>query len=124
MIEQDSAVNSQISVGRSISWCLLNGGVFALAILGVQYGEEWALNIFKFLLWMVVVLYGIGLSSPDSRSALSKKGRSVPAVVSLLFDLSLAIFLAAYGLFFYAALQVIQMIFYEGIYAGTEDNDG
>jgi hypothetical protein len=102
-------------VGKVVGWILINGAMATLCVAGVWFEIAWAGNLFKFVLWFATITYVLGalakgLRTPTYVEVESKGGfrSTVPAWISILYDILITVLLAACGWFFYATLNVIQ----------------
>lgn len=106
---------------RRLSWVLQNGAVVGLAWYGVVEGVEWAANILRFLIPLVIALYVLLLIGINADAAIKRKakeaGPSVPGWLNLAYDLALALFLAAHGWFVYAGLVMVLWALSSALYA-------
>jgi hypothetical protein len=98
-------------VGRFLIWVAAQSINYILVYQGLHEHHPMAFNVFKFLCWVFIALYMLGLvaeaNDPTMQGRLIKN-RSVPGWLSVVSDLGIAIFLAAYGHWFYAGLVMFQ----------------
>lgn len=96
---------------RAIQWTLFNGAICACAWFGYVEGNEYCSNIFAFAsgsaLFFGVLSFFVSSKSKDD---IKKKGRSVPAFVSVMSGLFLIAICAAYGHWFFATAWAISML--------------
>lgn len=95
---------------RIFLWFIINSAIAVLGILGLVYAITYAKNIFFFTIWVVTIMYIIGLCVEDIRTEIRKKGRSVPAWLAVTYDIGIILLLAAFSHFLLATLWVIQAI--------------
>jgi hypothetical protein len=81
---------------RVIAWGLINSAYGYCAWLAV-YGNSGAKNLFIFVLWIALISSVLVSCNEDLRQKAQKKGRSIPAWLSVAFDVSLMCFLAWHG---------------------------
>ena len=104
-----------------LSWFIINGVISALAIFGIIYGVDWAYNIFRFIMWLITLIYIIGaFGVVEGDENINKAVRPVPSFISTTYYLPLMLFLAGHGIFLYAILQFIHLYCYEFIYRTIE----
>jgi hypothetical protein len=84
-----------------IFWSTLELGV---AYLWLFQGIQWAENLTRFWIVFGLVCYSLIAFNSSARLELSKKGRSVPAVLSKITCFALVVALAVHGNFFLAGL--------------------
>lgn len=107
-------------VKRILLWILVNGAVLVVAICATTYSMVWASNILRFLVWFQVAVNILVVAIPKAREESAKRGASVPLGVSMSYDIGLAVLLAGYGWFFYAALVIVQGVLHCAIYNTDE----
>lgn len=83
-------------MGHAALWFVMNGAFAALLWFGFVEGVEGAHNASLCLVWANFVL-SWGMLVPGVRKELAKKGRSVPAVMNVLYDLGVTFFLVWFG---------------------------
>jgi len=107
-------------ITRRFFWVLINIS-FAIAFYGGYFkGIEWLANIFKFFFWFNVISTISCYLSDDAKNRMREKGRAVPRFVTIFYDLSIIIVLAALGKFVLASFWMLQMGAEQSIYEGTK----
>ena len=91
-------------IGKAFVWFILAGFSADCAFNKTQWG--W--NIFRFVEWTMTILYIFAILGKSKQK--QKISRSVPAIISLIYDFSLAIALAGFGHFGYASLVIVQQL--------------
>lgn len=109
------------SIRRVTEWIILNGVIAYFAYIGFVNDIQYAENLFKFVIWFSFVVTLLCVISEEVTTKLNKKGKAVPRIMSLGYDMAIALFLASLGMFFYATLVVIQMFLYDYIYNYNKD---
>ena len=96
---------------KILKWFLVNALIDSMLVWGIVYGNPNAKNVGLFFLWTYSILAIISILPKDQKivKKLRKKGRSVPAGVSIFVDICTIVFLAYYGYFFLAVLWLFQM---------------
>ena len=101
---------------RIAMFIMLTGLMQFCAIYGLLYHVEWAKNIILFMVWAMGIITTLIFSAKDVRNEIRRKGRSVPAWVSICTDLVILIILASVGRFVTAAAMLWQMACEAAIY--------
>ena len=89
---------------RVLNWIFWNTLQLGVAYLWLFQGIQWAENLTRFWIAFGFACYLLIAFSSSARLELSKKGRSVPAVLSKITCFVLVAALAAHGNFFLAGL--------------------
>lgn len=93
----------------------LDTGFAWMAYQAMSNENQWCWNIVRFWLWWAVIL--AAASNADGvKEIIVKKGRSIPAWLSLAYDACLSVYLAAYGHFFFAAMVMIMTMCQQAAY--------
>lgn len=98
-------------------WLLTNGITYLLLALGLMTGFGWAWNLYAFLSWLAVFIYGIQCLA----KARPEFDRSVPAILDIIIDFGAAAACAAFGHWFYAILKLVEIVEYQHFYSKKEE---
>jgi hypothetical protein len=103
--------------GNRIGFVVGNIVWYSTAIAGMAYSNVYAFNTFKFFTWFLVIMWTIiflGTALDDKHIPMEERG--FPGIISSLTDITLALIVAAFGHWFYAALIVYQQFCEVGVY--------
>jgi hypothetical protein len=117
------------SIGRLLKWCLINGFMAVMFYLGIVEKNQGAINVFKFMFWVMVffnTVIAFSVSKDEKMKAKMLKNRP-PLVMRVgmgLFDATLALCLAYLGWFWTAGFAIWDLLVEQGIYFDKEkDNE-
>lgn len=101
---------------RTLRSILINIGLLYCLFAWVSYGYDWAENIYKFVIWVQLLMSLCVLISDKVRRKAREKGRSIPKTVSFIYDIISLVLLVGWGSVLYGVLYFIQSIFLFAIY--------
>src|SRR6185312_5260989 len=90
-----------------LRWALINAIVLALMIVGLR-GHKTAWNVFVFVQWFATIVCVLVFLAKEAPFVKDSPGRSVSNWVEATFDFGVALALAAFGHFGYAAMSLLQ----------------
>jgi len=101
---------------RAIYWTATNSAMAALAWYAVN-GSMGAANVLVFVTWFVLSLVSLSFFLPDEEiEKIQKKGRSVPAWMSFVYDTAFVLFLVWNGWFLTAIATTLTAILVAGFW--------
>jgi hypothetical protein len=107
-------MKQQGRIATVITWCIMNTIWYACAIMGTVYHEHHFLSVFKFMTWLMVVMWSLCIVGKFSTMFLNEDfqmpKRYIPAMVGFISDFGLATIAAAGGFWFYAILIMYQCV--------------
>lgn len=116
-----------MSTGRRIKvvciWLLMNSLTCLMVALGA-IGFGWAWNIYTFLAWMGVIVFGLLAVTKAEQPLLYKDPtyeRPVPALLDIILDSGVAVACAAFGHWFYAMLKILEVVLYQYFYGEVKE---
>lgn len=104
---------------RVTKWLAVNAGMaFALAF-GVQ-GHPHAWNIFVFVQWFTTIAVALIFYCKSAPFMKDFPDRTVPSWIDFLYDVGIALTLAAFAHFGYASMSLIQFYLMNVVYSNAE----
>ena len=91
----------------AIFWITVNFGLVAAAVLGLYQNNDSAMNVLVFVTWMEFVCAILLCMQKDAQEKMKKKGRSVPAWISVSCDVFTVVAFASTGHFGYATMKFL-----------------
>lgn len=106
---------------KAIKWFLING-LFGFAIyMGFVEQHEGAYNLAMFLSWFVIIV-SFFMMADQVIEKMKKQGRSVPAWISISFDISVTITIIWFGAWVTGAFYLLHALIHEAAWKkATED---
>lgn len=101
---------------RVLKWFVINGLFVACMYLGFYEQHEGAYNVAMFMAWIAIVLSPLMLMG-DVLKAMNKKGRSMPAWISISFDIMVVLAFVWFGALVTAIFYAIHIFITEGAWS-------
>lgn len=93
-------------------WLITNLAMGFILWVGIVDGIDGARNLGLFLVWAISIL-SITMLIPAVQEEISKKGRSIPRPINIMFDFAIACFLAWHGYIVTSIAYAIHIILQE-----------
>jgi hypothetical protein len=101
---------------RVCKWILVNAAVLAVLIYGLHgYHKAW--NVFVFFQWFTTIVLTLLYCAKDAPFVKDYPPPTFPGWVEFVYDFGIALGLAAFGHFFYAALSMTQFYLLQAFYS-------
>lgn len=95
-----------------IGGMVLNALYWAAIVYGTVYNESYAMNLFKFFTWLLVVCWTVNCAAKvcaeQSKIDYPVQKRYIPGIVTFMSDFGIACLAAAFGHWVYASLVMFQ----------------
>lgn len=100
---------------RAITWWIVNAACAGLLYVGYFLGVEGAKNLFLFLVWLNL-LTCLCMLNGDVQKSIREKGRSVPAWISVGYDVAMVAVMVWIGLWFTASAFTLAAFLHNGVF--------
>ncbi len=110
-------MSAKYTAPRVFRWLAIQGAFGASAYFGIFRHIEWCDNIFVFISWLNAILLTFAVFADEVKKTMTDPGRPVPRWLSVTFDISVILSLAAVGRFGMASLWAWQASCEIAVYA-------
>lgn len=104
---------------KTFKWFLVNGIFAGFLYLSYSLEIKQAENVLLFFAWINIMLSFLMLTEAMQKG-LKKNGRSVPAIVNIIYDLSVTIIFIWFGAWFTGTFWLIHLFVQETAWAKIE----
>lgn len=94
---------------KNIQWVLVNGAFAACLYFGYIEGVEGALRVAFFLAWFAIIC-SLPTASEEVRKKMRENGRTIPAWVSVPFDIAVTVVFVWFGAWVTGAFYVLHIL--------------
>ena len=101
---------------RMMNWLLINSVTAYVLVQALYNSNEMARNVIMFLIWVNFLMMAIIANNKDLMKKTKIKGLPVSENIIGVYYFLFAVALAAYGWFFYAALEIVVLCLIMHVY--------